>query len=382
MTAAGGVLVAGLSGQVGQGFAEAALTGTGDAATDFELRALVRRRQRRNLGGEYAPGTTRITQLLGDVTRPAWGLDLDELAAPDDIRAVVNLAGIVDWTASQADMDRINYLGAVTGFEVARALSERVGHPVPYVYASTAYVAGTLGGRIPEQQHAPHPDRTPYELSKWFAERHLLRAASETDHPVLVARIGGVIGSSASRSTTRYSSLYQLVAPLSRGQLPVLPVRPGARVDILPRDVVGEGLVRLLSRAAATDFRAWRGGALVHLCAGEQAPTLAALLALLESKDVEKRYRPPRLVTASPGVLRLGENVVLKYARWSREMGNRLHGLRYVSIDRAFERTRLGALTGGWTPAVGVDEILDIAFGLDSAPVTDDFAGLPLGRFA
>ncbi|MCM6773138.1 SDR family oxidoreductase [Nocardia sp. CDC159] len=381
MTAAG-MLVTGLSGQVGQGFAEAVLTGSAGIASELELRAVVRRRQRRNLGGAHAPGTTRITQLLGDVTAPAWALDLDALAVRGDIAAVVNLAGIVDWTASQADMDRVNYLGAITGLEVARALSERIGRRIPYLYASTAYVAGTLGGRIPEQQHAPHPDRTPYELSKWFAERHLLRAAGDTGHPVLIARIGGVIGSSATRSTTRYSSLYQLVAPLSRGQLPILPVRPGARVDILPRDVVGEGLVRLLSRGAATDFRDWNGGALVHLCAGEQAPTLAALLALLESKDVEHRYRPPRLVTASPRVLRLGENVVLKYARWSREMGNRLHGLRYVSIDRVFERSRLAALTGGWTPAVGVEEILDIAFGLETAPPVDDFAGLPLGRFA
>ncbi|MBF6062110.1 SDR family oxidoreductase [Nocardia terpenica] len=381
MTAAqSAVLVAGLSGQVGQGFAEAALSDTLDGTGRFDLRAVVRRRLRTNLGGLSAAGD-RITQLVGDVTTPSWALNDAALEQLSDIRAIVNLAGIVDWTASQAEMDRINYLGAVTGYELARTLSERLGRAVPYLYASTAYVAGTLGGRIPEQQHAPHPDRTPYELSKWFAERHLLRAASKTGHPVLIARIGGVIGSAATRSTTRFSSLYQLVAPLSRGQLPLLPVQSGARVDILPRDVVGEGLVRLLSRGAATDFRDWRGGVLVHLCAGEYAPTLAALLALLDSKDVEHRYRPPRLVTVSPRALRLGENLTLKYARWNRELGNRLYGLRYVSMDRVFERIRLVEHTGGWAPEVDADTVLDVAFGLDYARPTDDFAGLPMGRF-
>ncbi|MBF6436581.1 SDR family oxidoreductase [Nocardia cyriacigeorgica] len=371
------ILVAGLSGQVGQGFAEEVL----GSQSPFTPTALVRRRLRNNLAG--APGAgDRIDQLIGDVTAPSWGLDDAQVDRLDAIGAVVNLAGVVDWTASQAEMDRINYLGAVTGLELAQRLSQRHGRPVPYLYTSTAYVAGTMGGRIAEQQHDPHPDRTPYELSKWFAERHLLRTAAKTGHPVLIARIGGVIGSSRSRSTTRYSSLYQLVTPLSRGQMPVLPVQRGARVDILPRDVVGEGLVRLLDHGARTDHDSWRGGALVHLCAGDYAPTLEALMTLLRSKDTAGRYQPPRLVTVSPRAQRLTENVALKYARWSREMGNRLFGLRYVSIDRVFERSRLHALTGGWVPETTAETVLDVAFGLDYARPADDFADLPLGRFA
>ncbi|MET9487801.1 SDR family oxidoreductase [Nocardia sp. NPDC006630] len=368
------LLAAGLSGQVGRGLSEA----VAQAVAPMRTTALVRRRVRADLA---RPGGVNA-QVVGDITENYWALGDSDLEALGDVDAVVNLAGIVDWTASQAAMDRVNYLGAMNGLALARKLSERLGRPVPYVYVSTAYVAGTMSGYIAEDLHPPHEDRTPYELSKWFAENHLMREAAADDHPVLIVRIGGVIGGSQSHSTTRWSSLYQLVAPMSSGQLPVLPVRPGARVDILPRDVIGEGMIRLLSHGAATGFQAWRGGAIVQLCAGEYAPTMAALLALLQSKDVEGRYDPPRLITAPDRALRMAENMGLKYARWNREMGNRLFGLRYVSIDRIFERTRLMELTDGWCPATSVEDIIDIAFGLGAAAEPEVLPYLPLGRFA
>ena len=369
------VLAAGLSGQVGRGFAEA----VGNAVTDpFAVTAVVRRRARSNL--EQRGGM--ITQVVGDVAAKLWTFDDTNLEALGEIDVVVNVAGIVDWTASHADMDRVNYLGAINGLALARRLSERLGRTVPYLYASTAYVAGTMSGNIPEDLHPPHEDRTPYELSKWFAEYHLMNEAAKDGYPVLISRIGGVIGSSSTRSTTRWSSLYQLVAPLSRGQLRVLPVRPAARVDILPRDVIGEGLVRLLSDGAQTGFDRWRGGAIVHLCAGEYAPTLEALFTVLQSKDIHHRYVPPRLLCMPERTLRTAENVGLKYARWSREIGNRLYGLRYVSVDRIFERSRLWELTNGWWPTTSMEEIVDIAFDLGHTEMPDSCPELPMGRFA
>jgi nucleoside-diphosphate-sugar epimerase len=374
-TSVAGVLAAGLSGQVGRGFAEA----VGNDVTDsFAVTAVVRRRARSNL--EQRGGM--MTQVVGDVAAEFWTFDDIALDALGEIDVVVNLAGIVDWTASQADMDRVNYLGAMNGLALARRLSERLGRAVPYLYASTAYVAGTMSGSIPEDLHAPHEERTPYELSKWFAEHHLIREAAKDDFPVLISRIGGVIGSSTTRSTTRWSSLYQLVAPLSRGQLRVLPIRPGARVDILPRDVIGEGLVRLLSEGVRTGFDGWRGGAIVHLCAGEYAPTLEALFTVLQSKDIHHRYEPPRLLRTPDRTLRMAENVGLKYARWSREVGNRLYGLRYVSVDRIFERSRMLKLTDGWWPTTSMEEIVDIAFDLGHTEMPDGCPQLPMGRFA
>lgn len=368
------LFVSGMSGQVGQGLAEA---WTSAGAPSQRLSALVRRRHR----SDKSMGGISVEQVVGDVSAAGWGLNSNDYAQLDGISAVVNLAGLVDWTATYADMDKVNLLGAVNGLELARELSREFGYVVPYVYASTTYVAGTMEGNIVEDLHPSSPDRTPYELSKWAAERHLMREAQRSGHPVLVVRIGGVIGSSSTRSTVRMSSLYQLVSPLERGKMPYLPVRAGARVDVLPRDVIGEGLLRLLSTGAHSSFQGWEGGAIVHLCAGDHAPTLRALLALLDAKDVADRYDIPRLVVAPPRALRVAESVGLRYARWSREMGNRLHGLRYVSIDRIFERTRLYELAGGWWPVTTLDQILDTAFDL-RVPVPDmSSIELPLGRF-
>lgn len=367
------LLVTGLSGQVGQGLIEAVAH---DYADDVELVALVRRRLRSNLSNLGA----RMVQVVGDVTADSWGLADDDIDV-GKVAAVINFAGVTDWAASQKDMDRVNYMGAVNGLRYAQHLSQAYGYTVPYVHASTVYVAGLQDGNIPEALQPPQENRTPYEVSKWYAEQHLMREARNSGHPVLIARIGAVIGSSITKSTTRLSSLYQLASPLSKGELPVLPVRAGARVDTLPRNLVGEGILRMIAHGLRDDFEHWRGGVITHLCAGENAPTLVALMTMLASKDIGNRYRTPRLVTAPDKLLRMAENVGLRYARWNRELGNRLYGLRYVSLDRIFERTRLVELADGWYPAVTLEEIIEIAFDLDYVRPAATFAELPMGRF-
>lgn len=370
------VLVSGITGQVGSGFMEAVETMSA-AGSRIEIVGLVRRRARANIKMDGVP----IRQIIGDVTSEDWGLGESDIERMGEIDVVVDLAGLVDWTAPQSAMDSINYLGAMNGLALARRLSALRGQAVPYIYASTAYVAGMAFGSIPESLHPADASRTPYELSKWLAEHHLIRSSAVDHYPVLIARIGGVIGSSATRSTTRRSSLYQLVSPMSSGRMPVFPIRDAGRVDILPRDVIGEGFVRLIRVGIDDKFALWRGGRIVHLCAGHYAPTMSALLSVLQSKDVDGRYKLPRLVRLPDSVLRSAENIGLKYVRWNREVGNRLHGLRYVSVDRIFERNRLLTLTGGWWPTTQMEQIVDIAFGFvsDDRPVAEP--ELPMGRF-
>ena len=76
------------------------------------------------------------------------------------------------------------------------------------------------------------------------------------------------------------------------------------------------------------------------------------------------------------------ENVVRNIAVLSREIGNRLYGLCYVSVDRIFERSRLLELTYGWWPTTSMEEIVDIAFDLGHTEMPDGGPDLPMGRFA
>ncbi|WP_069812631.1 SDR family oxidoreductase [Streptomyces sp. TP-A0874] len=369
------LLVAGATGQVGQGLLEAAAAHGGQAP---RVTALVRRRRRTGqLLGEQV-----VQQVVGDVTRPRWGMTEAQLDELGEIDCVLDLAGTTDWTASHAALDRTNVLGAAHGLDLCLELGERTGRTVPYLYASSVFVAGLADGAVPEDLLPPHTDRTPYELSKWTAERALVTRARQTAHPVLVARVGGVIGNSVTARTTRRSSLYQLVSPReAEHALPVLPAQRGARVDTLPRDLIGESLLRLLRYGDRNACADWRGGVIAQVAAGERAPTLAALLAQLDAMDGSARYRIPRLVPASRGMLETLTRAGSRYVRWSRKAGNRLHGLRYVTVNRVFERSRFAALTGGWLPSVPLETVLRVTFGLaEPAPVT---AGeeLPLGRF-
>ncbi|GLV72708.1 SDR family oxidoreductase [Streptomyces hygroscopicus] len=369
------LLVAGATGQVGRGLLEACGALGEDAPA---IVALVRRRPR----AAHIMGPAVARQVVGEVTEPGWGLTEADLDGLGDIDAVLNLAGATDWTASHALLDKVNLLGAVHGLELARALGARLGRPVPYLSASSVFVAGLTDGSVAEDLLSPGTDRTPYELSKWTSEQALISRARRTGHPVAVARVGGVIGNSLTASTTRRSSLYQLVSRREEGSaLRVLPAQRGARVDTLPRDLIGESLLRMLGHGRGDGFARWRSGVIVQVAAGERAPTLAALLAHLDGLTAGSRYHIPRLVPASRGVLQTVTRAGTRYVRWSRQAGNRLHGLRYVAVNRVFERGRFASLTGGWLPAVPLETTLRITFDLAEERPVAPTAELPLGRF-
>jgi nucleoside-diphosphate-sugar epimerase len=365
------ILVAGLTGQVGQGLVEACQAAGGDAP---QIVSVVRRRPR-------APGSGAVVrQFVGDVAVPGWGLGagLDELGRID---AVVNLAGVTDWTASRAQLDQVNLLGAVHGLCLAEELRQRSGTPVGYLAASSAFVAGLAAGNIPEDLLDGDTDRTPYELSKWQAELALSRRAAASGTPTLIARVGGVVGNSATGQTTRRSSLFQLLAPRDERRPTLIPAQPGARVDMLPRDIIGEALLRVLGKARAARFDPWRCGRVAHVAAGEGAPALATLLAMLRALDEGRQYSVPVLLPVPASALALASRVPTRYLRLSREGGNRLQGLRYICIDRVFERTRLAALTGGWLPTAAAEPMLRLTFGFTEVPLAAVRGELPFGRF-
>jgi nucleoside-diphosphate-sugar epimerase len=367
------ILVAGITGQVGQGLVEACQSAGDDAP---EVVGVVRRRRRAAAGGD---GTV-ARQVVGDVSVPGWGLgsELDDIGQVD---AVVNLAGVTDWTASHADLDQVNLLGAINGLALARDLSQRSGAQVAYLSASSVFVAGLASGNIPEDLLGGDADRTPYELSKWYAELALAREAAASGAPVLIARVGGVVGNSVTGRTTRRSSLFQLLTPRGERGTPFIPAQPGARVDMLPRDTIGQTVLRLLGRARGDGFAAWRGGVIAHLAAGESAPTLASMLATLRGLDEGRDYSVPSIVPVPAFALALASRGPARYVRLSREAGNRLHGLRYICVDRVFERARLARLTGGWLPSASVESILRLTFRFPERPPAAASAELPFGRF-
>src|SRR4051794_28093079 len=83
------LLVAGLTGQVGQGLMEACAAVGDDAPTVI---GLVRRRPRaaHSIGGSVAQ------QVVGDVCERGWGLSKADLDSLGEVDAILNLSGATD----------------------------------------------------------------------------------------------------------------------------------------------------------------------------------------------------------------------------------------------------------------------------------------------
>jgi thioester reductase-like protein len=373
------LLVAGITGQLGAGIVEA------EAQALLDYVALVRpmgsRTAEERVRAAY-PEHPRLaaTAVAGDVTQQNWGLDaatIRHLATTVD--GVANLAGETNWAAPRRQLDAVNVLGAIHGHELTCALEESAGARKLYCHASTIHTAGGMTGRLAEEQFGPDEHRTAYELSKWLAETALLERARRPDGPAAcIARIGGLLGSSVTGATRRRNSLYMLADQLDAVPLGLLPLGSHGRVDMLPRDIagrlLGEGLLAL--HAAPPEQPQ-----IVHVCAGESAPTTRAVLSVLDSLALVYRRRAPRtLHVPVEWILAVSEQLT-RYHDQSRSWSNALVGLRYLSLDRVFERSRLAQLVPGGLPVVSVEDIVRSAFELPVAQPQACGPALSFARF-
>jgi nucleoside-diphosphate-sugar epimerase len=353
-------LVAGLTGQLGHGIVETAGEG-------LELVPLVRPIGRRSATRRVQAAFRERPELAaatveGDVTQRRFGLDDEAVRrlAPE-IDVVLNVAGETDWAAPQRRLFGTNVLGAANGLELARALHDAGGRCSLYCYASSVHAAGGLGGRIAEAELGPDADRTPYEQSKWLGEQAVLEGARRDGGPaVAVARIGGLVGSSVTGHTVKRNSLYTLADrwdDLPRG---LMPLHPRGRVDMLPRDLAADALLRMVEGVRTTRPPQ---PVIAHVCAGEAAPSTSALLRAVRSLDlVGARSRVRTLPVPRRPLVWATQNAE-RFLTLSSGDRNVVMGLRYLAIDRIFERARLAQLAGE-LPAPSVELLVRLVFGI------------------
>lgn len=110
-------------------------------STSPALRPL-RARHGRDLSGFLAD---RLAVLPGDIIEPLAGVDEATLDRLPPVDLVVNFAGTVDFQPDPVLALDINTRGAVHMADLAARLG------APMVHVSTAYVAGRVSGRVPEQ---------------------------------------------------------------------------------------------------------------------------------------------------------------------------------------------------------------------------------------
>jgi nucleoside-diphosphate-sugar epimerase len=373
------ILVAGLTGQLGAGIVESGHPG-------MTLIPLVRVVGRLDAGARVERrfpdrGDLAERAVAGDVCAPRWGLDdtrLDRLA--DQVDAVLNLAGETNWALPRRQLYATNVLGARHGLELALELRRRGGRCATYCYASSVHVAGGAIGRVPETRLDPAADRTTYEQSKWIAEEALSdRAPRDEGLKVAIARIGGLVGNSVTGKTSTRNSLYRLADLWDKLPAHVLAGVPDGRVDMLPRDMAGEFLVRaVLGLRDASPAEPH----IFHVCAGDGAPTIRSLVGAVRSLDATGGLGPLRLAPVPHGAVRwLSQN--LDRASWfSPTWRNALIGHRYVSLPRVFERDRALDLAGAPLPDPPVELLARLAFEPEPAVASPVPADRPLARFS
>jgi thioester reductase-like protein len=374
------LLVSGLTGQLGSGLVEAV------PSELVELVPLVRPLASRDGAARLRAAFPTSPELAarvieGDVTRPHWGLDaatIRQLAIGID--GVLNLAGETNWAAGRRELDATNVRGAVNGYELTRALEAASGARKLYCHVSSIHAAGGMTGRVPETPFEADERRTPYELSKWLGEVALLGRAERQDAPSLcIARVGGLLGSSATGVTRRRNSLYMLADRVDGLPFGILPISRSGRVDMLPRDVAARLLIDALLALHATPPEAPQ---IIHVCAGESAPTTDAVLRALASLDEGHRAGRLRALRVPTRGIVMATQQLPRYQHLARTWHNALIGLRYLTFERTFERSRLAALVSETLPVATIEQLIRLAFELPAPRVLPTHDDLSLARFA
>lgn len=201
----------------------------------------------------HSGAITGLRCLTGDISAPQFGLsnlEYGQLAA--HVTTIIHAAAITDFT--RAGLENTN----VDGTRHVVELAGRSGAHL--VHVSTAFVNSGVGSANPSVRYA---------ASKRRAEE----IVSGSGIPVTIARPSVIIGDSVTGRISRYQGVYKFAGAVLAGHVPIAPVIPGWRLDMVPQDIVAACLARLVEDR--------RPGQIVWLTSGTRALTLAAASALL-----------------------------------------------------------------------------------------------------
>lgn len=210
---------------------------------------------------------TRIRIFLGDLTSPQFGLNQEEyrlLVAGTD--SVLHCAASLNRKSEKSCLN-VNLRGTLEVAQLARRAQAAHGLR-RFSQVSTVAVAGQRSNETVREDRSidwERRDYDPYARTKKFCE-HMVRELLP-DVPRLVFRPSVVLGDSRRAETTQFD-MVRAFAFLAG--LPVLPLRPDDRIDIVPVDYVADAIVTLHQKARPEHE-------IYHLSSGEGSETYRRL---------------------------------------------------------------------------------------------------------
>lgn len=210
---------------------------------------------------------SRIRIFRGDLTAERFGLaDGEYHALVDSTDSIVHCAASLN-RKSERQCLNVNLRGGLEVLQLARRAQSRNGLR-RYSHVSTVAVAGKRQNEVVTEDAAidwARPDYDPYARTKKFGE-HLLHQLL-TDVPHTIFRPAIVLGDSRHSETSQFD-MVQAFDMLVR--LPVLPLRPGDRIDIVPANYVSKAIVAIHQKESPTH-------GIYHLSSGTGSQTYKEL---------------------------------------------------------------------------------------------------------
>lgn len=185
---------------------------------------------------------SRVRIFRGDLTSERFGLSGPEYQQlVDTTGSVIHCAASLN-RKSEKQCLNVNLRGTLEVIQLARRAQDRNGLR-RYSHVSTVAVAGTRKDEVVAEDTAidwSRSDYDPYARTKKFCE-HMANQLLP-DVPKTIFRPAIVLGDSRRAETSQFD-MVQAFDVLSR--MPVLPLRPRDKIDIVPANYVGKAVVTI-----------------------------------------------------------------------------------------------------------------------------------------
>lgn len=223
-----------------------------------------------------------------DLTAPRLGLgrkEYDDLC--DRVETVVHSAAIVNFSAYQSEVDRVNIEG------LGRMIEFAADAGALFIQVSTAYVSrygrGGGGDRIGTAKNMARTDE--YVVSKYLGEQMVRDSGIDA----LIVRPSVVIGDSRTGEIRNPQAVHTLAENLLKGTLPFIPAMPGSVIDLVPQDIMAQG-IRALIDAQVRTGEFW-------LTAGDAALDVERFLELVLEEGKAAGLDVPTARLADPAIV-------------------------------------------------------------------------------
>jgi fengycin family lipopeptide synthetase D len=191
--------------------------------------------------------STRVRIFRGDLTGERFGLSDDEYhVLVDTTDSVIHCAASLN-RKSEKQCLNVNLRGTLEVIQLARRAQNRNGLR-RYSHVSTVAVAGKRKNEIITEDASidwSRSDYDPYARTKKFCE-HMANQLLP-DVPKTIFRPAIILGDSRRPETSQFD-MVQAFHVLA--QMPVLPLRPHDKIDIVPANYVGKAIVTIHKKEA------------------------------------------------------------------------------------------------------------------------------------